>query len=89
MYFNDDMIKLLPKMKRGLYKPRDMWPFDLSKTDRLKIEIEKNGEVKTLAFEYARKRYLGHEKSWKILDSVRHDNQLEFNGWKINKIVEE
>lgn len=89
MSTTDDMISLLPVSKRDTYKPKNMWPFRLSDTSKIKVEIEKNGEVKTLAFEYARKKYLGHEKSWKILDAARHNNDMEFNGWKINKIVEE
>ena len=89
MSTTDDMISLLPVSKRDTYKPKNMWPFRLSDTSKIKVEIERCGEVKTLAFEYARKKYLGHEKSWKILDAARHNNDLEFNGWKINKIVEE
>ena len=88
MSTTDDMISLLPVSKRDTYKPKNMWPFRLSDTSKIKVEIERCGEVKTLAFEYARKKYLGHEKSWKILDAARHNNDLEFNGWKINKIVE-
>lgn len=89
MYYNDDMIEFIPKSKRGSYKPRDMWPFSLSDTSKIRVEIERCGEVKTLAFEYARKKYLGHEKAWKILDAARHSSQIEFNGWKINKIMED
>lgn len=89
MSTTDDMISLLPVSKRDTYKPKDMWPFSLSDTSNLKIEIERCEEVKTLAFEYARKTYLGHEKAWKILDAARHSSQIEFNGWKINKIMED
>lgn len=84
-----DMISLLSASQRDTYNPRNMWPFSLSDTSKIKVEIERCGEVKTLAFEYARKKYLGHEKTWKILDAARHSSQIEFNGWKINKIMED
>ena len=86
MKINDDFISLLPPDMRDIYRPKNIWPFRKTELNKIMVQIEKNGELKVLSLEYARKKYLGHEKSWKIIDSARRGFDTPFNGWTIRSM---